>query len=483
MSKKEYDVDNTISEIERLLEDDTSSSPAFRAAVMALIMVVKMLSDRLSLNSRNSSKPPSSDPNRKKKPLHNSSNKQGGQQGHAGCTLSPVEDPDEIKLLTLDQKALPKGEYQEQGFESRQVFNIRISRRVTEYRAQILRNAKGEKWVAEFPAGVTQPAQYGSSVKAHAVYLSQFQLIPYARTRSQFMELYDMPLSTGSIFNFNLDAFNRLKPFIAMAKHELAFNQNVLHVDETGVNINGDRYWLHDASNARWTLIEAHKKRGKEAMDAIGILPNFKGYLIHDHWKPYYRFILCIHCLCNAHHKRELTYAYEQDKQQWSLEMEELLDNINDSVKAAGDVLPENECKKWRKKYRLLLEKANKECPPPIADPKKKKRGKLARSKSRNLLERLRDFEADVLRFMSIEAVPYTNNQGERDFRMAKVQQKISGCFRSLQGANMYCSIQSYISTCRKQGIGAGDALDHLFAGTWPEFIQEKFDLLSLGAE
>jgi transposase len=484
MSSKQYDIDKTIAEVEKLLDGDKNISPTLRAAVKALILVIKMLSDRLSLNSRNSSKPPSSDPNRELKTRKGkSNNKPGAQNGHIGTTLSPVDDPDAVKHLAIGADLLPEGHYSDQGYESRQVFNISISRHVTEYRAQVVADTQGKQYVAKFPLGVTQPAQYGNSVKAHAVYLSQFQLVPYDRVKAQFAQLYNMPLSTGSIYNFNLNAFSRLAPFIALTKHELTHNQSVLHVDETGVNINGKRHWLHVASNDLWTLIEAHHGRGKEAMDAIGILPDFSGYLVHDHWKPYYRFILCLHVLCNAHHKRELTYAYERDSQHWALEMETLLDEINEVVEAAGGVLTLDECKKWRLKYQNILGKADKECPPPIPDPDKKKRGRLARSKSRNLLERLRDYEADVLRFMAVKEAPFTNNQGERDFRMAKVQQKISGCFRSMQGAETFCAIRSYISTCNKHEVDAGVALECLFNGTWPEFIQEKLDVLNLGAE
>jgi transposase len=248
MSSKQYDIDKTIAEVEKLLDGDKNISPTLRAAVKALILVIKMLSDRLSLNSRNSSKPPSSDPNRELKTRKGkSNNKPGAQNGHIGTTLSPVDDPDAVKHLAIGPDSLPEGHYSDQGYESRQVFNISISRHVTEYRAQVVADTQGKQYVAKFPLGVKQPAQYGNSVKAHAVYLSQFQLVPYNRVKAQFAQLYNMPLSTGSIYNFNLNAFSRLAPFIALTKHELTHNQSVLHVDETGVNINGKRHWLHVA--------------------------------------------------------------------------------------------------------------------------------------------------------------------------------------------------------------------------------------------
>jgi len=432
-----------------------------------LILVVKLLVERTGLNSKNSSKPPSSDPNRNKVPKKKSSNTAGGQNGHVGSNLSQ----------------LPAGQYSECGYESRQVFDIRISRFVTEYRAQVLENAEGGRFVAEFPKEASCGTQYGASVKANAVYMSMFQLIPYERIQTHFAEVFDMPISAGSLYNFNDSAFSRLSLFESICKRQLR-ESKTLHVDETGVNIGGKRHWLHNASNDQWTFIAPHALRGKTAMDAINILPGFSGVMIHDHWKPYYKYDKCIHSLCNAHHKRELTRAYEMDGQKWALKMEMLLDKINKAVKEAGGCLTQPESKKWRRKYKQLIKDAEIECPPP--DPRsddEKPKGRIARSKSRNLLERLRDYEADVLRFMDNPSAPYTNNQGERDLRMTKVQQKISGCFRAEKGAQIYCLIRSYISTCRKQNVGVGEALECLFDDRWPDFVQQHIDRLGKIAE
>ena len=477
------DINKTIAEVEHLLAADDNISPALNASIKMLIVVVKLLTDKAGLNSRNSSQPPASDPNREKKPRSKANTSPGGQLGRKGITLKQVDEPDEIQDLKIDRRTLPRGDYEEAGYESRQVFDIRICRHVTEYRAQIVMDNNGKKYVAPFPAEVNRPAQYGAQVKVNAVTMSMYQLIPYERVKTHFAEMYDLPLSAGSLFNFNLDAFSRLAPFMALAKWQLGQHETVVHADETGINVNGKRLWLHGASNERWTLIAAHAKRGKEAMDDIGILPHLRGYLIHDHWKPYYKFERCQHALCNAHHKRELTRAYEQDDHTWAKEMEDLLDTINQEVKEAGGVLPIEESKKWRKKYRRLLKKAEEECPPPEPDPDQPKKGRLARSKSRNLLERLRDYEEDVLCFMDIAEVPFTNNQAERDIRMTKVQQKISGCFRSMQGAEIFCAVRSYVSTCSKHQVGVGEALECLFSGTWPAFIQERLDVMALGTE
>src|SRR5690606_32607348 len=254
-----------------------------------------------------------------------SNNPRGGQKGHPGCNLHRVDDPDEIKTLNIDRRTLPPGHYVEYGYESRQLFDIRISRHVTEYRAQVLQDEYGKQFVADFPEELTRATQYGASIKANAVYMSMFQLIPYERIQTHFAEVFGIPISAGSIYNFNVDAYQRLTLFEALAKEQLR-QSSILHVDETGVNVDGKRLWLHCASNEQWTWLAAHARRGKEAMDAIDVLPHFTGLLIHDHWKAYYRYDRCQHVLCNAHHKRELTRAYEQDGQQWAQAMENLLD-------------------------------------------------------------------------------------------------------------------------------------------------------------
>ena len=417
---------------------------------------------------RNSSKPPSSDPNREKKPRKKGDRKPGGQSGHRGRTLKKIDNPDKVEVLKVNRAKLPKGQYTEVGYETRQVFNIEIARLVTEYQAQILEDENGNRFTAEFPAGVNQPVQYGNTVKAHAVYMSQFQLIPYDRMTDYFSDQLGIPVSAGSFFNFNRQAYDLLETFEALAKQKLA-DSALAHADETGVNINGDRQWLHCCSNDLWTFLYPHEKRGTEAMNEIGILPNFKGILCHDHWKPYYRYE-CTHSLCNAHHLRELTRAWEQDKQAWAKEMQELLEAINQKVLDEGGLLSKYMQKKFRQQYRDLIAAAEKECPPPDDSRTKGQKGRIKRSKARNLLERLRDFEDDVLRFMTISDVPFTNNLGERDIRMTKVQQKISGCFRSIEGAKIFCRLRSYLSTCRKQGISSSDARELLFDGNLPDF-------------
>jgi transposase len=447
-------IEETLKSVNSLLKTDKSSSPQMKAMMELLVVVINLLIAKLGLNSTNSSIPPAMDPKRNrgsKRKTKGKKRKPGGQNGHKGSTLKKVSNPDRIETINVDKRTLPRGDYRHMGFESRQVIEINISTEVIEYRAEILQDAQGNQFVAEFPIGVTRPAQYGASVKSQSVYMSQQQLLPYDRIRDYFGDQCGIPLSAGSIFNFNKEAFSLLERFETIAQKQLIL-QDVLNVDETGINISGKGHWLHTAGNDLWTLFFPHGKRGLEAMEAMGILKYFTGVLCHDHWKPYFHFE-CLHSLCNAHHLRELELANEQDGQKWAKNIQTLLKKINKAVEKSGGQLSETAAEKFRTQYRDILAQGDLECPPPKPKPGRKKRGRVARSKSRNLLERLRDFETETLRFMTNKRVPFTNNQGENDIRMTKVQQKISGCFRSFVGAQIFCRVRSYLSTCRKHSV------------------------------
>ena len=355
--------DDAINHVKQLLETERDLSPALKSALEVILLLVSVLLNRVTLNSKNSSKPPSSDPNRKKGTRKKSDKPSGGQLLHKGKTLQKVEDPDEIEIITIDRRTLPKGSYTDDGFETRQVFDIDISRVVTEYQAQRLINEQGKYFVAPFPKKVSKAVQYGDGIKAHAVYLSQYQLLPYKRIQEYFTDQLQMPISEGSLFNFNQQAYKQLAEFEMISKQKLIASP-ILHADETGININGKGHWLHSASNLQWTHFFPHARRGTVTMNEINILPHYGGILCHDHWKSYYKYD-CTHSLCNAHHLRELNRAWEQDKQVWAHEMKQLLEDINKAVNNAGGMLLNEEAKEWENKYRTLLEKAQAECPPP----------------------------------------------------------------------------------------------------------------------
>ena len=452
-------VQQVIDSAELLIGSDNALPAKAATVIRELVQITKALVNQLGLNSSNSSIPPSRDPNRKKRRAKGKKRKPGGQKGHKGSHLKQKETPDEIEEIWVDRRSLPKGQYHHVGFETRQVFDVVFSLNVTEYRAEILENKRGVQFVAEFPAGVTEPAQYGDSVKEHSVYLSQYQMIPLQRVTDYFVSQLGLPLSKGSVVNFNALAAQKLSWFEPWAKKEL-IQSAVINADETGINIDSTGHWLHCLSSDRATLLHVDIKRGTAAMERMGVLPMFRGILVHDHWKPYFKYD-CKHSLCNAHHLRELERAFEQDEQLWAKKMIALLERINDSVHAADGKLSRKVAKIFQNKYRRLLKQAHRECPDS---------GKRAQSKSRNLLLRLKKFETEVLRFMRAKEVPFTNNQGERDIRMTKVQQKISGCFRSMAGARNFALIRSYLLTCQKKGIDPAAALKILFNGKRPRF-------------
>jgi transposase len=471
VTMRKQDINKALQNVEALLKEDQSASPQMRAMMQLLVTIIHLLAAKLGLDSSNSSTPPSKDPNRPrgaKNKAKGVKRKPGGQHGHEGANLKKEEHPDRIETLSIDRRTIPADTYVEAGFEARQVIDMEVVKVVTEFRAEVLENPRGEQFVAQFPADVTRPVQYGGSVKTQAVYMSQQQLLPYDRVRDYFADQCGIPISAGSLFNFNQEAFDRLESFEAIVQRHL-MRQELLHADETGINVNGKLLWLHSVSTDKWTLFFPHAKRGGDAVKAMGILEPFRGILCHDHWKPYFQ-LQCQHALCNAHHLRELEWAWEQDGQEWALKMQELFLDMRHDVEKAGGSVTEEEAQSFRRRYRAILARADEECPPP--DPKTHSgRGRVARSKSRNLLERLRDFEVETLRFLTDSRVPFTNNQSENDIRMTKVQQKISGCFRSFEGARIFCRVRSYLSTCNKHGVAPTEALASLFSGTLPNFI------------
>ncbi|MCK4870112.1 MAG: transposase [Gammaproteobacteria bacterium] len=285
MEINKINVGETIDKAKKLLKKEPNISPALRIVFELILVLMQSMIERLSINSGNSSKPPSSDPNRKKKNTKKTSKrKPGGQPGRIGKQLKRVDNPDNIEILKIDKRSLPNGNYVDDGYEARQVVNFNVSVSVTEYRAQVLVDANGNRYVAEFPSSVKRPIQYGAKTKAASVYMSQFQLIPYKRIEDYFSTQIGLDISVGSFFNFNKEAYELLSRFDEIAKSALVASSRI-NADETGINVNGKRIWLHTACNDKWTHFYPHKKRGSEAMDDIGIIPKFTGVLCHDHWK------------------------------------------------------------------------------------------------------------------------------------------------------------------------------------------------------
>ena len=442
--------------------------------VSSLTAEVKILKGKLSKNSNNSSKPPSSDGYSKPAPksLRKKSGKpSGGQHGHKGHTLRMVDNPDfivENKVTACTHCSADLSQTPIVDIERRQVFDLPpVALQVTEHQAQIKHcTACGEKNKAPFAEGIQKGTQYGTQIQAILSYFSQYQLLPYQRTQEMFQDLFNIKLSQGTIKNVLSRGAKGLKQFNEQLKEALLASP-VNYFDETGLRVDKNLHWLHVASNEQLTYYTIHKKRGKEAMDEMDILPNYQGYAVHDHWKSYYRYH-CEHVLCNAHHLRELTFIEEQYKQSWAAKMKQCLQGIkiavDEAILSGEESLTAPQILGFEQYYDSILFEARQEIPK-LAKPERKKRGREKKHKSHNLLNRLVEHKSEVLAFMNNFMLPFDNNLAERDIRMTKLKQKISGCFRSEAGGDIFCSLRSYLSTVRKQGVNRLDALIDLFNG------------------
>lgn len=473
LSVDDINITQTLEKAKRLLSEDKTASDPLKSMFELLLMIITLLLRRLGVNSGNSSKPPSQDPNRKRGGLQKgkSGKKPGGQKGHQGKTLEICDAPDEIISIEIDKRTLPQGEYKEADVERRQVIDIIVSKHITEYQAQVLiHQGDGKRYTAAFPECASAPVQYGSTIRSMATYLSLWQLLPYDRIHEFFSDHAEIPISPGSVFKFNKEAYERLYEFENIIKQKM-ITSSVAHADETGINVNGKTIWLHSVSNGCWTLFYPHAKRGNEATDEIGVLPLFKGTLVHDCWGPYFKY-QCAHAICNAHILRELIAIQENYGYKWAYDTEKLLRQLNKDTILAGGVLSSSAIAEAYKKYDMIMKRGNKESPPPEPELRKKK-GRQKKSKARNLLDRLIEYRNEILHFIINPDVPFSNNLAENDIRMTKVQQKISGCFRSIEGAKIFCRVRSYLSTCRKNGLSATIALELLFQGKLPDFIKK----------
>lgn len=436
--------------------------------------LAKKLENQIAKNSRNSSKPPSTDGFKKPSPKSlrkKSKRKCGGQPGHKGHTLKMVEKPDHTKVHKIKECECCHKSLADQpadSIEKRQVYDLPPIRLiVTEHQCETKRCTCGHINKSEFPEEINAPVQYGAGVKAAAVYLKNYQFLPYERASELLNDLFGCPIGKGTLVNI-VSKCNALAEMpVAQIKAQIT-ESSVVHFDESGSRVEGKRWWLHSSSTPNATYYDVHRKRGSEATDDINILPWFYGRAIHDFWKPYYKYS-CLHGLCNAHHLRELVFVHEQHKQNWAENMIKcLLDikNTVEKVKQTAKCLDENQIDEFEKYYQQVIDEGYGQNPlPPLPANAKKKKGPRKKSKPRNLLERLDKHRKEALAFMYDFNVPFDNNPAERDIRMMKVQQNISGTFRSEDGAKAFCRIRGYISTARKNAVGAFDALTLLFDG------------------
>ncbi|USE36146.1 IS66 family transposase [Endozoicomonas sp. SCSIO W0465] len=461
-----------------------------RMRVACLEERCRELEEKVGKNSQNSSKPPSSDGYQKpcknsNSPDHSddlsadkgtdpsdekpnpkslrqsSGNKAGGKKGHQGTCLKQVDIPDYIEYLPVKecnkcQASLLDSEPVK--YIERQVFEPGRPGEfeVTAHRAEVKICTCGCRNQAEFPEGVTAAAQYGSATQAMAVYLNQYHFLPFKRVSEYFNTLYKMSVSAGTVANFVARTYENLASTEEVIRDALR-ESSVAGADETGMRAEGSLHWLHVMRDEQWTLYYLSEKRGREAMDTMGILLTFAGVLVHDHWKSYFAYA-ATHVLCNAHHLRELLGVVDRDSNQLALRLMKLLRlswHYCKGFKTIGMLqMPSVVCERIEKIYDRLLQRAlMKEVVYMEKQREELKRKKVKNTKAYNLFKRLTEFKAETLRFMSDFTIPFDNNGSERDVRMAKLKQKISGCFRSADGGSMFARIRSYLSSARKQGM------------------------------
>jgi len=440
---------------------------------------IKQLEGRLALNSKNSSKPPSSDGMNKPAPkslriagLKSS----GGQKGHPGSTLCKAAQPDKIVIHNVPD--LCQACHAKLTFayvaETRQVFDLTVVKsEVTEHHAMQAICTCGHVHTAEFPGAVTAAVQYGPRAHAAMVHLNQNHAVSVQRTAALMNDLFGLQVSQAMVVKAVQVGADLLQP-VAQDIGQAVAGSTVAHADETGVRVANKLHWLHVLATDTLTWMGCHPKRGGEAFVSFELLQQFKGVLVHDGWLPY-KALACQHALCNQHHLRELTYLLQEQGQAWAGDMIELLTQANhqDNLNCAGGKTPSYDSQKYqgevrdlRDLYDAILAQAQTENPVALATGK---RGRPKQSKATNLIGRLRDYSDDVWRFMTQADVPFTNNLAEQTVRMPKVKQKVSGCFRTPQGATNYCVIRSYCATMHKQGANIFDSLVAAFKGSTPQ--------------
>lgn len=437
--------------------------------------LLQELRDQLAKDSHNSSKPPGSDGPKKAKTqsLRGKGERPlGGQPGHQGNTLKMVAEPDQVVVhpVTVCPHCQTDLEAVEAASHSqRQVFDLPPTRiEVTAHRAEI-KECPGchQQVMGGFPAEVTQPVQYGPRILAQASYLNNYHFIPLERTEEVLTDLYGQSPTASVIMAASQQLATATAETLARIREELRA-VSVAHFDESGLRVAGKSHWLHVASTTTLTHFHVHQKRGQKGMAMGEILPDFQGQAVHDHWAAYLTFDQSQHCFCNAHHLRELLFIQEQYQQPWADELAQLLrDGYREvqSTPSPAMSLPAERLEYYSTQYDRILQEGFAVNPPP-PEPLPKQRGRPKQTPPKNLLDRLQTHKAGVLAFLYDFRVPFDNNLAERDIRMIKVKQKVSGGFRTPHGADTFAAIRSYISTARKQGHNVMDAVYGAFVGS-----------------
>src|SRR6266516_5619111 len=432
---------------------------------------VKSLRERLAKDSHNSHLPPSSDRfGRKRKSLRTKSEKpSGGQAGHPGASLPFSSTPDEITQLHVERCEACQQDLHAVaacGRERRQVVDLPSPRLVVrEYRAEQKQCPDCQHITrAAFPAGVQAPLQYGANVGAIAVYLVEQQLLPLARACEVMSDLLGVQMSEETVCDLIKQSTGQLAT-VEQQITEALKQAEVIHQDETGLDVAGKRHWMHVTCTPTLTHYHVDASRGQAALEAIGILPHFAGISVHDGWGSYFLYD-CEHATCLVHLLRDLVFLAEQGIQ-WATDLKTLLLDMKEATEQAREQgkrwLDPLEVVDWEAQFLRLLDDGDQARPRATAPPGK--RGRCKQSDARNLLDRLRKQQQAVLTFLEDLWVDFDNNLAERDLRMVKVQQKVFGCFRNEAFAQAFARIRGYLSTLRKQGLPLLSSLQATLCG------------------
>lgn len=467
-------------------EQQSKDINSLQDTISSLQATIKELQRQLGLNSQNSSKPPSTDGFKKPrtKSLRQSSGKKvGGQKAHKGSCQKIPHEPDEVKQHYPDKcltcphlsECKSSGSVFQCG-QSRFVIDAKIETIVTEHQAMEVAHCpcSNEKLSATFPSDVKAYTQYGSTISVLATIFNTFGAVSTNRIQTIFKNLLDVTISEATILSMIDKGASLVTDTVKQIKAHIETNSDIAHADETGLNVNSQKYWVHTASTDKYTYLILHKRRGLEGVKANGAIVDYKGVVVHDCWGPYFKLDNIKHSVCCAHILRELNGVIDAEESHvWAKRFKHLLLNMKKSKEQALDSnkteLDESLLKLLLKEYDEILDYADIEFP----SPKKvegKGRGRTKKGKTRSLIERLRKLKDDVCRFMQDFTVPFDNNLAERDLRNIKTKIKVSGCFRTTEGAENYLKIMSYIGTAKKNGINAVKALKAAFDST-PDII------------
>jgi len=466
---KEYDYKKIISNYEKIIKKQAKERKELEELIKALKEKIIDLEQKLSKDSNNSHKPPRSNKFGKRHRNKNkkSNKKPGGQPKHTGKTLK-IKEADEMKIhlphnCSQCNKNLDNEPFVSVNEKFRQEIKIIIKKvRVNHHiGSKICPFCKTES-KGNYPYGINSNIQYSNDIKSLSTYLFHYQLIPYRRIAHFFESLLGIKLSPGTVYNFN-EKFSKLSETTYKEMKKMIINSDLIHADETGIKVNGSNYYCYVFSNKKVTYLDIHKSRSKKALDSFDILSNFNGNLISDFYPIYRQYQNLTNYFCNAHLLRDLTFIHEVEKREWAAEMIELLLRMKMFSHLYDETDEEEQTQKLYLKieFENLLDKALKEEEPFL----KIKSNSRKQSKSKNIIDRLKEFKEGYLGFFNYKEIPFTNNQGETDFRMEKVKQNISGTFRTEKDAKKFTKGFAIISTIIKQDISILESIKQIFQG------------------